>query len=144
MSSIEFEDSKVMLQSNESVLDGLIRAGYDIPNGCRAGVCQSCIMVSEEIAEIGTAQNGLSETQKELNYFLSCQCKPSTPFRVRRATLLEERVRGTVLEKKMIGKNILGLRVKAPLDYRPGAICYAMERRISGAHLFFSQPPLLY
>lgn len=120
MTSIEFEDTKIILHKNESVLDGLIRSGHDVPNGCHAGVCQSCIMASDDATDISAAQGGLSDIQKELNYFLSCQCKPSTSIRVRRAKPLDKRVRGIVIGKSMIGKNIISLRIKAPLDYRPG------------------------
>lgn len=120
MISINFENQEIDLHENESVLEGLIRAGYEVPNGCRAGVCQSCIMASEERVDVSAAQQGLSDAQKQLNYFLSCQCRPSKRFKVKRANVLDQRVRGTVISKGMIGRNIINLRVKAPLDYRPG------------------------
>lgn len=120
MISINFEEQEIDLRENESVLEGLIRAGHEVPNGCRAGVCQSCIMVSDERIDVSEAQQGLTEAQKDLNYFLSCQCRPSERFEVKRAKILEKRIRGRVVSKSMIGRNVISLRVKAPLEYRPG------------------------
>ena len=118
MSTIEFEDKSYPVKEGHSVLDTLLDAGEDIPNGCRAGACQSCLMISEEEVP-ATAQVGLNESQKQLGYFLSCQCKPASPIRVRKpgGSLKSPAL---VLNKSMLNDKVLRLTLKSEISFRPG------------------------
>ncbi len=120
MTRVAFEGSHCGVAEGESVLDSLIRNGYDIPNGCRAGVCQACIMVADEGDIPAPAQKGLSAAQIALNQFLSCQCKPAKPVSVRRALRTGLQVQGRVLDKQWLNDQVLRLRIRAKLDYIPG------------------------
>jgi len=120
MTSIVFENRNITLKENESVLDGLLRAGHDIPNGCRAGACQSCIMKSNSVEEITHAQIGLTEAQKALKHFLSCQCHPKSPISVQNASLSSQQTEGVVIDKTLLNANVSRLRLTADIDYRPG------------------------
>ncbi|MFP2932974.1 2Fe-2S iron-sulfur cluster-binding protein [Pyxidicoccus sp. 3LG] len=44
MARVKHESSWYPLEPGESVLDGLLRQGVSVPNSCRAGACQSCLM----------------------------------------------------------------------------------------------------
>ena len=68
---------EVDLQKDQSVLDGLLSAGFEIPFGCKGGVCQSCILKSSETELPKVSQNGLKQTQIKNGMFLSCRCFPN-------------------------------------------------------------------
>lgn len=120
MSAVVFEDTSVELQEGESVLEGLLRQGFDIPNGCRAGACQSCMMVAAEGKIPEQASKGLSPAQSKLNYFLSCQCHPEEALKVSRCSEALGTIKGKVIEKEFLNDAVLRLRLSADLDYLPG------------------------
>lgn len=120
MALVIFENQTIELEEGESVLEGLTRHGHKIPSACRAGVCQACIMIMSEGELSNAAQQGLSAPQKALNYFLSCQCKPSSRLQIGRLSAASQQVQGKVLSKDWLNDSVLRLRVKAELDYRAG------------------------
>ena len=78
----EGDSVKVSLEPQESVLKGLLRSGIDVPYGCQAGACQSCMMKSNSSEIPLESQQGLKPTQQALGYFLSCQCYPNESLTV--------------------------------------------------------------
>ncbi|MBX2850030.1 MAG: 2Fe-2S iron-sulfur cluster binding domain-containing protein [Acidiferrobacterales bacterium] len=110
---------KVSLQSDETVLSGLLRSGVDIPYGCRTGVCQSCMMKCQDSEIPAEAQKGLSEAQKQQGYFLSCCAKPRSPMIVGLSNLFKKETT-TVVEKSVLSAEIVRVRVKKVICYRPG------------------------
>ncbi len=60
----------------ETVLDALLRHGVAVPNSCRKGACQSCMMRAMDGPVPAKAQAGLKETFVHEGYFLACQCHP--------------------------------------------------------------------
>lgn len=79
---VQFQRHTVAVQERESVLEALLRAGHTIPNSCRAGLCQSCLLKSDESllgqndVILTEAQQGLSDEQVSTHHFLSCCCFP--------------------------------------------------------------------
>lgn len=120
MSSLFFNASEVILHERESVLDCLLRHGYDIPNGCRAGACQACLMLSDNSNIPPAAQKGLKEAQKKLGYFLSCRCFPSEPMEVSLSPDVLERIPGVIKEKVILTPEIVAISIDADVDYRAG------------------------
>lgn len=120
MSAIVFEGQSVSLSDGETLLDGLLREGYSIPNGCRAGVCQSCLLSSDVAEPIVSAQSGLTAAQKQLNYFLSCQCIPKQPLTVKRIDSASNRAAAVVVAKEFLNSQVIQLQLKADIDYLPG------------------------
>ncbi len=116
-------NQQVELEQGETVLDGLLRAGHDIPYGCRAGVCQSCIMQCSSKNMPSQAQQGLKPAQKELGYFLACNCLPSEIMDVSTAVSKSEKVSAKILEKTYLNNNVLRLRIDKVFDYKPGQFC---------------------
>src|SRR5690606_36339525 len=102
MIEIKFGDQTVPVDAGESVLDSFLRNGIDLPYGCRGGACQSCMLVAEEGEIPPAAQVGLKTTQKQLGYFLSCQCIPQSPLQVRLAEQAGQIQESKVLERDEI------------------------------------------
>jgi len=113
------ETQQVILSPGESVLNGLLRSGVQVPYGCRSGVCQSCIMQTQDTEIPNGAQVGLRETQKEQGYFLSCCCKPTETMIVSLSDIFQKETT-TVLDKTMLSDDIVRLRVEKKICYRSG------------------------
>jgi 2-polyprenylphenol hydroxylase and related flavodoxin oxidoreductases len=120
MTLIKFYDQMFPLQDNETVLDGLLRNGVDIPHGCRAGACQACVLQVNEGEVPAKAQTGLKTTRKELGYFLSCQCAPTAPIEVRFAEQGLARATAEIIAAEKISPHILRLRLSKVLDFHAG------------------------
>ena len=124
MSAVVFEGEPIGLSEGESILDALLREGHQIPNGCRSGVCQSCLLSAEEGESIAHAQMGLSEAQKQLNYFLSCQCalgaSLENSIKIRRVDTAATQIDGVVTAKEWLNDHVLLVKIKADLNFRPG------------------------
>ena len=82
MASIQWEGQQILLSPTESVLDGLLRAGVAIPNSCRAGVCQSCLLRASSGQPGAASQAGLRPTLIEQSCFLACVCHPTQDLTV--------------------------------------------------------------
>lgn len=140
MTCIEYEGARLDLEAGESVLEGLLRYGHDIPNGCRAGVCQACVMSVDE-GELPTkAQQGLSDAQKSLNQFLSCQCAPDELIKISKISDTST-VTAEVLDKNWVNTQVLRLRLIAPLDYKPGQyVTLWKEKSLARCYSLASHP----
>ncbi|MGB0733342.1 MAG: FAD-binding oxidoreductase [Pontibacterium sp.] len=119
MASVQFEDSVVQVPSGSSVLEALISEGHDIPNSCRAGSCQSCMLQATDGSIPAASQRGLKSTYVEQGMFLACCCHPEGDLTIQRRGDVAA-VAGTVVEKSMLTDSVLRLRIKAALDYRAG------------------------
>lgn len=113
------ETVEVQLDDGETVLNGLLRNGVDVPYGCRTGVCQSCLMQCSDRDVPAMAQKGLREVQKQQGYFLSCCCEPTSSMVVSLSGLFKKES-ATVLEKTSLSPNIVRLRLRKAFCYRPG------------------------
>lgn len=120
MGQLFFEEKSIICGESEPVLDALLRSGHDIPYGCRAGVCQSCVMAADSGTIPAKSQIGLSPAKVDLGYFLSCQCVPEEPLSVRRVSTSTLSVPGTVLDKTMLNDQVIRLRLTCDLEYRAG------------------------
>jgi hypothetical protein len=67
-----------------------------------------------------SAQAGLSDAQKHLNYFLSGQCMPSEAMDIQRVDVASSRSEGTVLAKEVLSENVILLRLQADINYQAG------------------------
>lgn len=109
----------ISLGDGESALEGLLRNNIAIPNGCRSGVCQSCLMQTDATSLPNDSQRGLRTTQKQQGLFLSCCLMPDSDIKVRNADHFEK-YSAIVLDSSMLNQEILRLRLRADFDYRPG------------------------
>lgn len=119
MGSVIFDSKTYPLEQNESVLDCLLRHGINIPHGCKAGACQSCVMRSSSNLP-AIAQKGLKQSQKELGYFLSCSCIPTEDIEAALGDDLLERHQTQVLDIKKLNSQIFRIRLHAPFNFKAG------------------------
>lgn len=105
----------------ETVLDALLRQGVEVPNSCRAGACQCCMMRAVEGEVPATAQVGLKPALKEQGYFLSCACKPEGPLTLE-APGEGLQFKTSILALEDLGAAVMRVRLAAPADfsYRSG------------------------
>lgn len=134
MAYILFKNQRIDIQAGQTVLTALLDHGEAIPNSCRAGVCQSCLMQATEGEIPETAQAGLKDTLKAQGYFLACCCQPSTPLKIEPGSPRVLRSRADVIEHKLLGKDILRLRLKPEqaFDYRGGQYITTWKNDIQG------------
>lgn len=110
----------VELKDQQTVLEGLTDSGLDIPSGCRAGACQACKLQATAGALPAVAQQGLSNAEKTMGYFLSCLCRPHEDLVVTAAQGQRASSLSTVLEIKPLSAQVLRLRLSAPFEFYAG------------------------
>jgi NAD(P)H-flavin reductase len=117
---IRYKGREVVLNHGESVLDGLLREGADVPSSCRAGACQSC-MLRVASGDPGTAATvGLRPAQREQGYFLACVCRPAGDLEIAGDELPS--VPAEVVAVDDLGAAVARVRLRALEDmpYRAG------------------------
>lgn len=108
------------LRPSQSVLDALLERGHDIPNSCRAGDCQSCVLKSSNPDALPPqSQRGLNQAEKSLGYFLSCSCFPTQDLQVTPLQTLQHAA-AEVLESFHLSKDVFCLRLKRALPVEAG------------------------
>ena len=122
MTVIVFDGQKIEIESGQSVLAALLDRGYDIPNSCQAGACQTCMMQVVEGLLPEKSQLGLKDTFKAQGYFLACSCKPETPLTIVTSKSADLRSIASVIDHEIVGDNVLCLRIKPKesFDYYSG------------------------
>jgi len=106
----------------ETVLEKLLTEGISVPNSCRAGVCQSCLLRATEGTPPPSAQQGLKDSWRARGYFLSCIARPSEDLTV--TTEDDDSLLAPVelIERSWLSPTVLRLRfgTQEPFPYRPG------------------------
>jgi NAD(P)H-flavin reductase/ferredoxin len=121
MTQVKHEGRWYPLEQDESVLDGLLRQGVNVPHSCRAGACQSCLMRAERGEVPAKAQVGLKETLKAQGYFLACACRPENELEVAGAGA-ELRVPARITALERLSDSVLRVRLRPEerFEYRAG------------------------
>lgn len=120
MPNLELQGTSYFLDDNETVLDGLLRQNIAVPHGCKAGACQSCVMQVKNGDLAPSTQLGLKDSQKQLGYFLSCLCKPTTDMTIGFVDQHDQKVFAEVLEKEILNEHVLRLKLEPVLTGRAG------------------------
>lgn len=84
MTVLRLKSETIPVTAGQSVLDALLAHGVAVPNSCRSGVCQSCLMRLEDPSvEIpAAAQAGLKVSLRVQGYFLACSWQPTADLAV--------------------------------------------------------------
>ena len=82
MVKVVFEGNPYQVSEEETLLNGLLDQGAEVPFGCKTGSCQSCLLKCSEGEIPPEAQKGLRETQRILRFLLACQCLPVEGMRL--------------------------------------------------------------
>jgi ferredoxin-NADP reductase/ferredoxin len=122
MFQLRYNGRTYPVEAGQSVLDALLAHDQAVPNSCRAGVCQSCLVQVTEGEAPGSAQKGLKPTLAAQGYVLACQCQPEGDLAVRLPAAGDLRVPARVTGLRRLAEDVMELRLgtEAPLDYRPG------------------------
>lgn len=114
---LKYDGQNYAVESNESVLDCLIRHGIHIPNSCRSGICQSCMLRATTGQPSTNSQKGLRPSRIEQNYFLSCSCIPEQDMEIVLPDTASLSVTTTVSSIEQLSGNTLRLRLEVPDNY---------------------------
>ncbi len=108
--------------ADESVLDALLRHGVAVPNSCRKGACQSCMMRAMDGYVPAEAQAGLKETFVHEGYFLACQCRPDGDLTLASPDNNAAFQPATVVFTEALGETVhrVVLSPETPLHYHAG------------------------
>ncbi|MEZ4380808.1 MAG: 2Fe-2S iron-sulfur cluster binding domain-containing protein [Nannocystaceae bacterium] len=121
MPTLRFAERELTIEGGATVLETLESAGIDVPNSCRAGACQSCLMraVAGEVPD--EARRGISPAKRELGYFLACVCRPTQDLEVATAGA-GETIAATIAAVRRLAGDVLEVRLRpaAALDGRGG------------------------
>lgn len=122
MPKIVFEGEDYQCEPGETVLDCLLRQGVSVNYSCKAGVCQSCMMVAVEGEPTLASQVGIKETLKAQNHFLICSCVPEADMLVAAPDRAGSSFETTVISQEPLGAEVIRLRLVRPenYDYLPG------------------------
>ncbi len=122
MRSITIGESTFSCQPDETVLETLLRKNVQIPNGCRQGLCQACMMRSLDNPPPVSAQVGLKDTLQKQNYFLPCVCHPEQDMTVALPGKQGASIEASVIKKQLLTPDIvhLVLEYQSPFNFFAG------------------------
>jgi ferredoxin-NADP reductase/ferredoxin len=122
MKKIVLGEQEIACQSDESLLDALLRNKVEIPYICRQGVCHSCLVRSLEGSPPALAQRGLKDVQQKQNYFLACTCYPEHDMKITLSQQAAFFTEGTVVGKTLLNAEtvLLSIQCKDALDFYAG------------------------
>lgn len=120
MPQITLKGQYYPVDTDESVLDALLRQGVEVPHGCKAGACHSCIMRIENGEVPTAAQVGLKASQKELGYFLSCSCNPNEDIGVAFIDQVLPKSQARVLDTSRVSEKVLRIRLEKAFNFKAG------------------------
>jgi ferredoxin len=132
MKKISLGDQVSFCYEGETVLDALLRDNIDIPNSCKQGACQSCMVRSLDVEPPVAAQSGLKDVLRKQKHFLACLCYPEQDMAITLSQQPEFFTEGTVMEKRPLNQETLLLTVecKEPLDFYAGQ--FVNLKRVDG------------
>lgn len=117
MARISYGEDIFTPEAGESVLDVLLKHNIMVPNSCRAGVCQSCLMKAVDGDPPQKSQIGLKQTQALQSYFLACQCLPESDITVALPSLAETTFKAEIVDKTLLCHDVMAIRLKPLQDY---------------------------
>ncbi|MGJ0484018.1 MAG: 2Fe-2S iron-sulfur cluster-binding protein [Methylomicrobium sp.] len=122
MFDLTIENNRFTCQPGETVLDALLREKVNIPHGCKAGVCQSCVVQSLDAKPPEKAQGDLKDTLKSTGHFLACQCHPEQPMTLRLSKEAVSFADGMVAVNEPLNRNthLLIIKIKEAGRYKAG------------------------
>ena len=107
MQKITIGESTFSCQPDETILETLLRENIPVPNGCRQGLCQACLMRSLDNAPPVLSQVGLKDTLQKQNYFLACVCHPELDMTVALPNQQSALIDANVIKKKLLTPDIM-------------------------------------
>lgn len=122
MALLKYKDNVFNVSAGSTVLDTLLEHGHEIPNNCRAGACQSCVMQVTKGSVSEKSQQGLKDSHKAKGFFLACSCEPEEDLDIQLADTQQLRIPATVSEVNKLSDDVIELKIKTtePYEYSAG------------------------
>ena len=122
MTQLKYKDNIFNVSAGSTVLDTLLENGHDIPNNCRAGACQSCVMQLTKGKVPEQAQKGLKDSHKAKGFFLACSCKPEEDIDIQLPDTEQLKVKATVTQLNKLSADVIELTIQTAeaVEYRTG------------------------
>lgn len=112
MPTVTLNNTAFELQTNESVLDCLLRNEQPIAYACKSGACQSCLCKSLNGNPTAKAQAGLKSTLQAQGYALACQWVPEDDVAVALPGADESAVAATVVCLQRLNTGVMQLQLR--------------------------------
>lgn len=119
---VRYQQHRIEVRDDESLLSALLRHGLPVRYSCRAGTCQTCLMCATSGRPPDAARHGLRPELVEQGYFLPCKCRPTEPLEVEQPSVSKLSAGCKVTEAKMLAPDIRCLRLRSHpgIDPLPG------------------------
>ncbi|MCU7904845.1 MAG: 2Fe-2S iron-sulfur cluster binding domain-containing protein [Candidatus Thiodiazotropha sp. (ex Epidulcina cf. delphinae)] len=145
MAVIRYAGRSFSVMEGESALEALLAADDEIPNHCRSGVCQSCVMQLVAGKIDPRAQKGLKDSWQAQGLFLACQCYPDQDLEIRLPAADRMRVGCLVTGHDKLSGGIVRLRLRPQslFDYHPGQYVTLWRDSALGRNYSLASVPLL-
>lgn len=130
MATLGYKDKRFALLAGETVLDGLLRNGVEVPHSCRSGVCRSCTLVASAGVVPESAQVGLREVERRQGMFLACMCRPDGDLELRDDE--QAAIAAHIVEVAHLSETVVRLRLQPELPFAYEAGQYVSLRRSDG------------
>ncbi len=122
MNKLTFGEQIVTCKTGDTVLDTLLNNNLTIPNSCRQGACQSCLMRCLNTKPPAASQIGLKDVLQEQKYFLACICYPEQDMTISLGPQANLFTPATVISKEILNPEtiLITIACEQPLDYYAG------------------------
>jgi NAD(P)H-flavin reductase/ferredoxin len=122
--SVQGKDIRFPCEPNETLLDAAQRAGYEVPNSCRKGVCGTCKgqIVSGEIRAY--AGDALSKQEQAERQVLYCQTRPRADLEIAPKSIekadpfARKKLKARVFRLKRLADDVVLLHLRYPAGER--------------------------
>ena len=103
-------ESKLACQQGKTVLETVpTKFQLHIPDSCRQGICQSCLMRSLDNSPPVSAQTGLKGKLKKQNYFYDFVCHPEQEMAIALSDQQGASIEARIIKKQLLSPDILRL-----------------------------------
>lgn len=122
MARIECDGRAVPVETGETLLDALLRAGIPLPHSCRAGACQSCLVKATSGSPPAGAQVGLRSSLAQQGFLLACMAHPVDDLAISTDAAAGLTVAATITDVDALAGDVVRVRVTpdAAFPYRAG------------------------
>lgn len=120
MVQVEFDRQLFSAEDGVNLLSALDQQGIKLPRGCRAGICQACLVQITQGLIPPNAQEGLSPAQIKLGLAMACRCEIRGALRAQTPQESAERFDCELIQRQWLTAEILQLCLSKPFDYKAG------------------------
>ncbi|MEN8260561.1 MAG: 2Fe-2S iron-sulfur cluster-binding protein [Pseudomonadota bacterium] len=117
MAKITIQNRRLQVTRDETVLECLLRNNFNVPFACQKGQCQSCRVRALKGSPTPVSQQGLRETEKAQNFFLSCVCFPVDDMDIVLGDENLPLVTTRVYSIEEVNESIIRIKMECPPDY---------------------------